>query len=59
MLQLAEGDFYRIDYVGMRRWGERALGVAEELDELFHAASLAVIAVCRLSHGPASPRPRP
>ena len=45
MLQLADGDFYRMDYVGMRSWGERALVVAGPLDQPLEAASLAVLAV--------------
>ena len=45
MLQLADGDFYRMDYVGMRSWGERALVVAGRLDQPLEAASLAVLAV--------------
>ena len=45
MLHLAAGDFYRIDYEGMRAWGERALAVARGLDDALVAASLAVVAV--------------
>jgi DNA-binding NarL/FixJ family response regulator len=45
MLHLADGDFYRMDYVGMRDWGERALVVAERLEQPLAAASLAVLAV--------------
>jgi DNA-binding NarL/FixJ family response regulator len=45
MLHLADGDFYRMDYVGMRDWGERALVVAEQLDLPLAAASLAVLGV--------------
>jgi DNA-binding NarL/FixJ family response regulator len=53
MLHLAGGDFYRMDYEGMRGWGERALGVARALDELpLAAASLAVLAVARAFTGP-------
>ena len=33
MIHLAGGDFYRMDYEGMRNWGERALVVAEPLDQ--------------------------
>jgi DNA-binding NarL/FixJ family response regulator len=53
MLHLAGGDFYRMDYQGMRGWGERALGVARALDELpLAAASLAVLAVALAFTGP-------
>jgi copper transport protein len=45
MLNLATGDFYRMDYEGMRGWGERALGVARPLDDVRTARSLAVLAV--------------
>ena len=33
MNHLAAGDFYRMDYEGMRGWGERALAVAKDIDE--------------------------
>jgi DNA-binding CsgD family transcriptional regulator len=53
MLHLAAGDFYRMDYEGMRAWGERALGVTRALDELpLAAASLAVLAVATAFTGP-------
>jgi DNA-binding CsgD family transcriptional regulator len=53
MLHLAAGDFYRMDYAGMRAWGERALGVTRALDELpLAAASLAVLAVAMAFTGP-------
>ena len=29
MIQLAVGDFYRVDYEAMRDWGERALRAAQ------------------------------
>jgi DNA-binding NarL/FixJ family response regulator len=46
MIHLAVGDFYRMDYEGMRAWGERALGAAQPLGELpLTAASTAVLAV--------------
>jgi DNA-binding NarL/FixJ family response regulator len=45
-IQLAVGDFYRMDYEAMRDWGVRALAAAEELAEPpLTAASLAVLAV--------------
>jgi DNA-binding NarL/FixJ family response regulator len=52
MLNLAAGDFYRMDYEGMRGWGERALDVARALDEPLVAASLAVLAVAAAFMGP-------
>ena len=52
MLHLASGDFYRMDYDGMRRWGTRALGVAESLGPSHTAASLAVLAVAAALDGP-------
>jgi DNA-binding CsgD family transcriptional regulator len=52
MLHLAAGDFYRMDYEGMRAWGERALGVARDLDQSLAAASLAVLAVASAYMGP-------
>jgi DNA-binding NarL/FixJ family response regulator len=53
ILHLAAGDFYRMDYEGMRGWGERALGAARALDELpLAAASLAVLAVAVAFTGP-------
>jgi DNA-binding NarL/FixJ family response regulator/tetratricopeptide (TPR) repeat protein len=52
LLQLAAGDFYRMDYAGMRGWGERALGVARKLDESLTAAGLAVLAVAAAFMGP-------
>lgn len=46
MLHLAAGDFYRMDYDGMRGWGERALQASETLrDTPLIAASHAVLAV--------------
>jgi DNA-binding CsgD family transcriptional regulator len=52
LLHLAAGDFYRMDYAGMRGWGERALGLARELDESLAAAGLAVLAVAAAFTGP-------
>ena len=52
MLHLASGDFFRMDYDGMRRWGERALQIARPLDESLTAASLAVLAVASAFTGP-------
>lgn len=52
MLHLTAGEFYRMDYEGMRRWGERALGVARALDEPLTAASLGVLAVATAFMGP-------
>ena len=54
MLHLATGDFYRMDYEGMRGWGERALAVARALDKPLTAASLAVVAVAEAFMGPLS-----
>ena len=31
MIQLAVGDFYRMEYEAMREWGERALAAAQDL----------------------------
>jgi DNA-binding NarL/FixJ family response regulator len=46
MIQLAVGDFYRMQYVAMRDWGERALAASQELsDSPLTAASTAVLAV--------------
>jgi DNA-binding NarL/FixJ family response regulator len=46
MIQLAVGDFYRMDYQAMREWGERALVAAQDLsDQPLIAASTAVLAV--------------
>src|SRR5439155_18185566 len=46
MIQLAVGDFYRMDYEAMRDWGERALATARRLsDPPLAAASTAVLAV--------------
>jgi hypothetical protein len=46
MIQLAVGDFYRMDYDGMRGWRERALAATEPLSELpLTAASRAILAV--------------
>ena len=46
MIQLAVGDFYRMEYVAMRDWGERALAASHELsDRPLTAASTAVLAV--------------
>ena len=46
MVQLAVGDFYRMDYEAMRDWGARALAAAGELsDPALSAASTAVLAV--------------
>jgi ATP/maltotriose-dependent transcriptional regulator MalT len=53
-LHLAAGDFYRMDYQGMRGWGERALAVAEPLDAPLTAASLSVLAVAAAFVGPVS-----
>jgi DNA-binding NarL/FixJ family response regulator len=54
MLHLAAGDFYRMDYEGMRGWGEHALDVARALGEPLTAAGLAVLAVATAFTGPAS-----
>jgi DNA-binding NarL/FixJ family response regulator len=54
MLKLAAGDFYRMDYEGMRGWGTRALGVARAHGEALTAASLAVLAVAAAFMGPVS-----
>ena len=46
MIQLAVGDFYRMDYEAMRVWGERALATGRPLsDAPLTAASTAVLAV--------------
>ena len=46
MIQLAVGDFYRMQYEAMREWGERALAGAHDLaDPPLIAASTAVLAV--------------
>jgi len=46
MLQLAGGDFYRMDYGAMQEWGARALAAARSLnDPPLVAASLGVLAV--------------
>jgi DNA-binding CsgD family transcriptional regulator len=46
LIQLAVGDFYRMDYVAMRDWGDRALAAAQRLsDPPLTAASAAVLAV--------------
>jgi DNA-binding CsgD family transcriptional regulator len=46
MIQLAVGDFYRMDYEAMREWGERALATTRGLSEpAITAASTAVLAV--------------
>jgi DNA-binding NarL/FixJ family response regulator len=46
MLHLAVGDIYRMDFEGVRRWGERALGAAQPLGVLpLTAASMAILAV--------------
>ena len=46
MIQLAVGDFYRMEYEAMREWGERALAAARDLsDPPLTAASTAVLAV--------------
>jgi ATP/maltotriose-dependent transcriptional regulator MalT len=46
MIQLAVGDFYRMQYEAMREWGERALAGAQDLsDPPLIAASTAVLAV--------------
>ena len=46
MLHLAAGDIYRMDFEGVRRWGERALGAAQPLGVLpLTAASTAILAV--------------
>lgn len=46
MLHLAAGDLYRMDYAGMRGWGERALAAAMTLnDPSLVAASNAILAV--------------
>ena len=46
MIQLAVGDFYRMEYETMREWGELALAAAQDLsDPPLTAASTAVLAV--------------
>ncbi len=46
MIQLAVGDFYRMEYQAMREWGEPALAAAQDLsDQPLIAASTAVLAV--------------
>jgi DNA-binding CsgD family transcriptional regulator len=46
MIQLAIGDFYRMEYAAMRDWGARALTAAQQLsDPPLTAASTAVLAV--------------
>jgi DNA-binding NarL/FixJ family response regulator len=46
LLQLAAGDFYRMDYRGMREWGSRAAEVAQAAgDRPLVAAATAVLAV--------------
>jgi DNA-binding CsgD family transcriptional regulator/tetratricopeptide (TPR) repeat protein len=46
MIQLAVGDFYRMEYAAMRDWGARALTAAQQLsDPPLTAASTAVLAV--------------
>jgi len=46
MVQLAVGDFYRMDYDAMRDWGDRALATARRLPEpRLAAAATAVLAV--------------
>lgn len=52
MLHLAAGDFYRMDYQGMRDWGAEALAAAESLGPSMTAASLAVLAVATAFVGP-------
>ena len=52
MIHLAAGDFYRMDYEGMRAWGGRALAAAEALEPSLTAASLAVLAVATAFEGP-------
>ena len=52
MMQLAVGDFYRMDYAGMLAWGERALEGAETADSrTLIAASTAVLAVAEAFSG--------
>jgi DNA-binding NarL/FixJ family response regulator len=54
-LHLAAGEFYRMDYAGMRAWSERALSLARALGEPpLTAASLAVAAVATAFMGPVS-----
>jgi DNA-binding NarL/FixJ family response regulator len=46
MLQLAVGDFYRMEFEGMRAWGERALAASTALEAtVLVAASEGVLAV--------------
>jgi DNA-binding NarL/FixJ family response regulator len=46
LIQLAVGDFYRMEYEAMRDWGERALAAAKDLSNPpLTAASTAVLAV--------------
>jgi DNA-binding NarL/FixJ family response regulator len=52
LIQLAVGDFYRMDYVAMRDWGLRALAAARGLaDPAVTAASTAVLAVASAFRG--------
>ena len=52
ILNLAVGDFYRMDYLGMGEWGERALTAARPLCEpRLAAASNAILAVANAFSG--------
>ena len=52
MLLLASGDFYRMDYDGMRDWSERALAHAEQLGEpLVMAAASGELALAQAFRG--------
>ncbi len=55
MIQLATGCLYRANFEGVRHWGERALDVAQQLENLpLTAASTAVVAVADAFTGHAS-----
>lgn len=55
LIQLASGDFYRMDYEGMRGWGERAGAAAQQLGEpLLTATGRAVLAVAEAFRGDAA-----
>jgi len=52
MIQLAVGDFYRMDYEAMNDWGDRALATARRLPEQqLTAAATAVLAVAAAFNG--------
>ncbi len=52
MIRLAAGDFYRMDFDGMRRWGEKAQAAAQRLGEPpLVVASIAVLALAEAFRG--------